>query len=229
MSATTVNVLLLAADDPAKVLQHLQENPSSASIQDEHGYSLVHAAASYNHIDLLRAVVNDYHVDVNTKDEDGETALFGIETVDVAKVLVEELHADITIRGESGQSARERIAEDGDFPEVAVYLRMRELQDQGNNPGGDESSSAILPPISQADNSIQPPAPLPEGLSVDFGTMAPEDAGELLDPEFKRRIDELAARDDFNGEEGQEALRKLVKEALGGEIGEERNNRQRTN
>ncbi|PVH72940.1 hypothetical protein DL98DRAFT_432187 [Cadophora sp. DSE1049] len=228
MSAT-VNVLLLAADNPAKVLQHLQENPSSASVQDEHGYSLVHAAASYNHIELLRAVVDDYHVNVNIKDEDGETALFGIETVEVAKILVEELHADITVRGESGQSARERIAEDGDFPEVAVYLRMRELQDQVNSTGEVGSGSDNIPPTSQTDNIIQPPAPLPEGMSVDFGTMAPEDAGELVDPEFKRRIDELAARDDFNEEEGQEALRKLVKEVLGGEVGEERNNRQRTN
>ncbi|KAL2067050.1 hypothetical protein VTL71DRAFT_1474 [Oculimacula yallundae] len=221
----TVNLLLLAADNPAKVLQHLQEDPSGASVQDEHGYSLVHAAASYNHIELLKAVVNDYHVDVNIKDEDGETALFGIETVEVAKILVEELHADITVRGESGQSARERIAEDGDFPEVAVYLRVRELQDQV---GGDESASTSQNPAGQMNNSIQPPAPLPEGMPVDFGTMAPEDAGELLDPAFKRRIDELAARDDFNEEEGQEALRKLVKEALGGEVGEERNNRQRT-
>ncbi|KAK0104764.1 hypothetical protein ONS95_005034 [Cadophora gregata] len=226
MSAT-VNVLLLAADNPAKVLQYLQENPSSASIQDEHGYSLVHAAASYNHIELLRAVVEDYHVDVNIKDEDGETALFGIETVEIAKILVEELHADITVRGEPGQSARERIAEDGDFPEVAVYLRMRELQDQVNGAGGLRSRSAITP-TSQPDNSIERPAPLPEGMSVEFGTMVPEDAGELVDPEFRRRIDELAARDDFNEEEGQEALRKLVKEALGGEVGEERSSRQRT-
>ncbi|KAH9216752.1 hypothetical protein DL95DRAFT_114914 [Leptodontidium sp. 2 PMI_412] len=224
----SVNLLLLAADNPAKVLQHLQEDPSNASTQDEHGYSLVHAAASYSHLELLRAVVNAYHVDVNIKDEDGETALFGIETVEVAKILVEELHADITVRGESGQSARERIAEDGDFPEVAVYLRMRELQDQVNSTSevGTGTTSQISP--AQTDNRIHPPAPLPEGMSVDFGTMAPEDAGELLDPEFKRRIDELAARDDFNEEEGQEALRKLVKEALGGKVGEERNSRRRT-
>ncbi|KAH7329986.1 hypothetical protein BKA65DRAFT_47344 [Rhexocercosporidium sp. MPI-PUGE-AT-0058] len=227
MSAA-VNLLLLAADNPAKVLQHLQEDPSNALTQDEHGYSLVHAAASYNHLELLRAIVNDYHVDVNIKDEDGETALFGIETVEVAKILVEELHADITIRGESGQSARERIAEDGDFPEVAVYLRMRELQDQVNSTGEVGTGSFSYNPPPQADTGIHPPAPLPEGVSVDFGTMAPEDAGELLDPEFKRRIDELAARDDFNEEEGQEALRKLVKEALGGEVGEERHSRQRT-
>ncbi|CZT02178.1 related to ankyrins [Rhynchosporium agropyri] len=224
MSAT-VNLLLLAADNPAKVLQHLREDPSAATIQDEHGYSLVHAAASYNHTDLLKAVVNDYHVDVNIKDEDGETALFGIETVELAQLLVEELNADITLRGESGQSARERIAEDGEFPEVAVYLRTRELQDLV---GGAGSHIVSENPATQRNNGIHPPAPLPEGMSVDFGTMAPEDAGELLDPEFKRRIDELAARDDFNEEEGQEALRKLVKEALGGEVGEERNNRQRT-
>ncbi|KAK2626826.1 hypothetical protein QTJ16_004001 [Diplocarpon rosae] len=213
------NLFVLAADNPARVLQLLAAEPSFASAQDEHGYSLVHAAASYGHLDLLKALVNTYGVSVDLKDEDGETPLFGVETVEVAKVLVEELKADMKIIGAEGQNARERITEDNDYPEVAVYLRMKELEGQAN---GDNPSTNI------ATNGTQPPPPLPDGMSIAFGTMTPEEAGEVLDPEFRRRIEELAAQPDFQGEQGQGALRNLVTEALRRDLGEERDVRQRT-
>ncbi|KAI9051011.1 hypothetical protein LZ554_005119 [Drepanopeziza brunnea f. sp. 'monogermtubi'] len=213
------NIFVLAADNPAQVMRLLEADPSFASAQDEHGYSLVHAAASYGHHDLLRALVNKYNVSVNLKDEDGDTALFGVETVDAAKVLVEELNADIKVVGADGQNARERIAEDNEYPEVAVYLRVKELEGQTN--GTDGSAGATI-------TGSEPPPPLPEGMSIDFGTMAPEDAGEVVDPEFRRRIEELAADPNFEGEQGQEALRNLISEALRGDLGAERDVRQRT-
>jgi hypothetical protein len=213
----SVNPFLLAADNPTQLLTLLQSDPQLASVQDEHGYSLLHAAASYNHLDLLRALVKDFHVNVDLKDEDGETALFVAESVDCAKILVEELHASITIRGDEGKSAREKIAEEDDFPQVAVYLRVKELESQVDGAGAEE----VL-------NDNHAPLPLPEGVSVDIGTMAPEDAGEVVDTEFRRRIDELAAREDFQGEAGQQALRELITEALRGEVGQERDVRQRT-
>jgi len=70
--------------------------------------------------------------------------------------------------------------------------------------------------------------PLPEGVQVNLGAMAPEDAGEVADPEFRRRIEELASREDFQGEEGQRELRVLIEEALRGQVGEDRNVRSRT-
>jgi hypothetical protein len=176
----------------------------------------MHAAASYNHLDLLRALVNEFRVSIDLKDEDGETALFVAETVDCAKLLVEELHADITIRNHEGKTAREKVVEEGDFPEVAVYLRAKELEAQVN---GVRSEAAT--------NGVQPPPPLPGGVSVNIGSMAPEEVGEVVDPEFRRRIEELAAREDFQSEEGQRKLRELVTEALRGEVNE-RDVRQRT-
>ena len=41
------NLLLLAADRPDSVLEFLKDRPELAKTQDEHGYSLIHAAASY--------------------------------------------------------------------------------------------------------------------------------------------------------------------------------------
>lgn len=216
------NIFVLASDNPARVLRLLEADPSLASAQDEHGYSLVHAAASYGHFDLLRCLVNKYHVNVDLKDEDGETALFFVESVDAAKVLVEELNADIKVVGAEGQNARERIADDEEYPDVAVYLRMKELESHPSN----GKSSADAATVNGSERL--PPPPLPEGISVDFGTMAPEDAGEVVDPAFRRRIEELAAQPDFEGEQGQEALRNLISEALRGDLGAERDVRQRT-
>jgi hypothetical protein len=215
--------LLLAADNSPQLIPLLRTNPSLASEQDEHGYSLMHAAASYNHLDLLRTLVTEFGVDVNILDEDGETALFVAETIECGRVLVEELHADTKITGEEGKTAREKIEAEGDFPALASYLRSMESSDEATNTtlvNGDNSTNS---------NILNPAPPLPEGVSVEVGTMAPEDVGgDVVDPEFRRRIEELATRGDFQGEEGQRELRELITEAVTGQLSGEREVRQRT-
>jgi ankyrin repeat protein len=205
------NQFLLAADNPSELLPLLRENPALAPSQDEHGYSLVHAAASYNLLDILRALINEFNVDVEIKDEDDETALFSVETVDAAKVLVEELGANVNHRGSDGLTAKEKITADGDFPEVAAYLESVESAKQGSN-----GVPQDLPPA-------------PDGMSVTVGTMdEAQEVPEIADPELRRRIEELAQRDDFNTPQGQAELRRLVEEAILGEgLGAERSVRSR--
>lgn len=215
------NPFLLAADNSPALLPLLRENPALASGQDEHGYSLVHAAASYNHLDLLRALINEFSVDVNIKDEDGESALFVTETVDAARCLVEELGADITIRGDDGVTPREKIEGEGDFPEVAVYLLGVET--------ARHVASAQTPANGQNASTTTDLPAVPEGLAVSVGTMdQTQDVPDEVDPEFKRRIEELAEREDFHTPEGQAELRRLVEAAVLGEsFADERNVRSR--
>ncbi|KAK4183114.1 hypothetical protein QBC35DRAFT_456611 [Podospora australis] len=210
------NPYLLAADNPQALVELLKENPSLASGQDEHGYSLVHAAASYNHLDLLRSLIRDYKVPVDIKDEDGETALFVVETVDAARVLVEELGLDTKIKNDEEQTAREKFEAEAEYPEVIEYLAGLEGEAVATTVNGAEALTESLPPI-------------PQGLNVTLGTMNEAEAGEQqADPEFRRRIEELAAREDFQTAEGQAALRQLVQEAIGGEeLTEERSVRPR--
>ncbi|KAH6970782.1 ankyrin repeat-containing protein [Ilyonectria sp. MPI-CAGE-AT-0026] len=206
------NPYLLAADNNPALLPLLRENPALAAMQDEHGYSLVHAAASYNHLDLLRALVREFHVDVDLRDEDDETALFVVETEAAAQALVEELGANINHRGAEGLTAREKIEAEGDFPVIAAYLAKIEAKKVDNL---DATAAAIFT------EEIPPP---PEGMPVTIGTM--DEVQDFLgeaDPEFRRRIEELAQRDDFNTSQGQADLRKLVEEALTGQgLGDER-------
>lgn len=228
------NPFLLAADNPAALLPLLRETPALASEQDEHGYSLLHAAASYNHLDLLRALVREFRVPVDLRDEDAETALFVVETVDAARILVEELGLDTGIRGDEGTTAREKIEAEGDFLEVVEYLRSKEatagqVNGAGGAPGATNGQTNGQVNGQANGDGVAGIPPVPQGLSVNFGTMTGEEAaGASLDPEFRRRIEELAERDDFHTDAGQEALRRLVEDAIAGEdLAEERNVRPR--
>lgn len=214
------NQFLLAADNSPKLLPLLSSNPSLASAQDEHGYSIVHAAASYNHYDLLRAVIHEFHADVNMKDEDGETALFVVETVEIAQTLIEELGADPTVKNDEGMTAEEKIRADGDYPIIAAYLREIRLRNsssevRNNGVNADEPSEGLL-------NNDLPPPPLPPNITMNMGMMSEQSAVEdtEVDPGFKQRIEELAARDDFQEENGQRQLRELITDAVRGTAAE---------
>lgn len=200
------NPFLLAADNHPDLLPLLRQNPSLASAQDEHGYSLVHAAASYNHLDLLRALITDLKVDVNLTDEDGETALFVVETLDAAKLLVEECNASLSLRNDDGQTAREKIVAENDYPEIAGYLALAEA---AQTPEVALATSGLI-----ADPANMPA--VPEGLKVTVGTMDESEAGEA-DPAIRSIIEELAKRPDFDTPEVQAEVRQLVMRILAGE------------
>ncbi|KAJ5212570.1 uncharacterized protein N7498_004216 [Penicillium cinerascens] len=214
------NPYLLACDNPSALLELLRTNPSIASSQDESGYSLLHAAASYGHADLLRALVKDYNVDVNLLDEDGETCLFVTESPQIARCLVEELGVDYKRMNFEGFKAHEKMESEEEFPQVSAYLR---------EVIGEPRTSSTDSPV----GPLNAPPPIPDNMKVNIGTMSEQEAnaGEAeVDPEFKRRIDELAAREDFHSEATQAQLRELVMDAISGSSIEtaDRESRRRT-
>lgn len=200
---TTPNPYILAAENSPSLIPLLRSNPSLASAQDDHGYSLLHAAASYGHLDLLRALVNEFKVDVNLKDEDGETCLFVAETVEVARCLIEELGVDTAVKNEEGLTAENSIVADGSFPPLGTYL-------SGLSPGGTQVGSSVVQPD------------LPPNVKVTYGSVPeqPNVDDMEVDPEFRRRIEELASKENFHSEEGQQELRALVTDAIRGVSGE---------
>lgn len=189
------NPFLLAANTPdpdPRLLPLLREKPQLASAQDSHGYSLLHAAASYNHVELLRTLIHEFKVDVNLRDEDDETCLFVAESVEVAKCLVEDLHIDAEAKNSEGQTAREKFEGEADFPDVTEYLAEKE---------GREVNGTSRPP------------PLPPNVRVNIGETM-DVGGQEPDPEFRRRIEELAVSDSFHTEEGQRELKDLITDAV---------------
>ncbi|KAI4129463.1 MAG: hypothetical protein LQ338_002244 [Usnochroma carphineum] len=206
---TTPNIFILASDNSPNLLPLLRSNPSLASSQDQHGYSLLHAAASYNHHDLLRTLVHEFHADPNIKDEDAETPLFAAETVETARILVEELHCDLQHKNDEGMTAEEKIRREGDFVAVADYLKEARTRGSNGFAAPQEADGETL-------QEEQRPPPLPPGVTVNIGTTTEDEVPEEVDPVFKAKIDELAAREDFQGEEGQRQLKELVTEAVRG-------------
>ena len=211
-----MNPFMLAADGNAKLLPLLRSNPSLASIQDDHGYSLLHAAASYNHIELLKTLVYEFKVDANIKDEDGETPLFVVETVDAAQILIEDLGADVMIRNVEGYIAEERLFFEGEHPTVAAFMKKSRLHNeptQIRQPGHD----TVTPSSDPFSHDLHHPPPLPPNVTLNLGTTDEEQSTSAqleADPEFRQRIEELAARDDFPSGQGQKQLRELVTDAL---------------
>ncbi|KAF2771717.1 hypothetical protein EJ03DRAFT_268200 [Teratosphaeria nubilosa] len=206
--APTIDHLLNQVPDaPSVVLDQLRAHPDLASKQDAHGYSLVHAAASYEHADLLNALVRDFNVDANIKDEDGETALFSVESVAMAKALL-DLGVDQRLKNIEGQTAAEKLDDEDEQPEVAAFLRQAAANLS--------VEAATAGTVNGQTNGLHAPPPLPEGIQVNVGTMQADEAGGEPDPEFRRRIEELAAREDFQTEEGQRQLRGLAQEAVSG-------------
>lgn len=201
----SLNPFLLAANVPdpdPRLLPMLRADPAIAPRQDDHGYSLLHAAASYNHLDLLRTLVSEFHVDVNLRDEDEETCLFVVETVEAARCLVEELAVDVGAHNNEGQTAREKFEAEAEFPEVAAYLAR---------------GAAAVGELS-FDPEGRPPPPLPPNVQLSIGNSDPEIEAAMgsqePDPEFRRRIEELASRENFHTEEGQRELRDLICDAV---------------
>jgi hypothetical protein len=198
------NPYLLACDNPTALLELLRANPSIASCQDESGYSLLHASSSYGHVDLLRALVKEFHVDVNLLDEDGETCLFVTESPEIARCLIEELKVDYNKKNSEGYTAVEKMEADEEFPQVTAYLR----EVVGGAPA--ERDSGML----------NPPPRIPDSdMQVNIGTMTEDEAtagASEPDPEFKRRIEELATREDYWSAEVQNEVRELVKDAMAG-------------
>lgn len=213
-----LNPLLLAAKIPnpdPRLLPLLRSKPELASRQDSHGYSLMHAAASYNHIDLLRSLVNEFNVDVNIRDEDNETCLFVAETLEAVRCLVDELKIDVSAQNDEGMTAQEKFESEGEFPEIAAYLL-------GGDGGQGEAS------VSGQDGHLPP---LPPNVRVNFGAISDqaEDSanGQEPDPEFRRRIEELAAKENFHTEEGQRELRDLITDAVKDVSQDDRNTQRR--
>jgi ankyrin repeat protein len=113
-------------------LEHLK---MSASVADENGYTLVQAAASYGHMNVLSWLLSSHQaVNINAADNEGDTALHYAATADAAKVLV-EAGIDPHIRNRAGKTAleskRDELQEsmaDEDFDEEdEEYVALQSL------------------------------------------------------------------------------------------------------
>lgn len=184
------NIWVAAADNQTDVVEaHLASGNFTPDSKDPNGYTAIHAAASYGHIDLLKLLISKGG-NINIQDNEGDTPLHHVEDLDTAKVMVEELGADFKLKNSEGQTAAEYIEEDGELPELAQYLRSL-AHDQPN-------SASFLETLPSPGNV--------EGHEIRY-TME-EDRGDISD-ERRKQLEEIA-----NSDNPEEALRRLVTSAV---------------
>lgn len=117
-----MNIWVAAADNKLDVVKNFIESGKfSANSKDVNGYTPIHAAVSYGHLDLLDYLLSKGG-DINIQDTEGDSPLHHAEDVQVAKYLVEKLSANPKLKNNDGQTPLEYIEEDGEFPELIQYL-----------------------------------------------------------------------------------------------------------
>ncbi|QRG36311.1 hypothetical protein FDK38_000645 [Candidozyma auris] len=185
------NIWVAAADNDQNVVKNLVESGGmSPNSKDPNGYTPIHAAASYGHLDLLRYLLGKGG-DINIQDNEGDTPLHHAEDLSTARAMVEELKADYKIKNSEGQTAAQYIEEEGEFPELAKYLRSLTHE---------ELTSSVL-------DNLPSPGDV-NGHQIRYTMEADQGDGEM-DEERRKKLEAIV-----NSENPEEALRELVKSAV---------------
>ena len=110
MQVEEANIWVAASDgDLARVRQLLQEGVD-VNAQDDNGYSPLHGAVSYDHLELVKYLLTN-GADLNLTDEDGDQAIHLCESTAMFDLLV-EAGADPLAVNFSGESLHQKLLED---------------------------------------------------------------------------------------------------------------------
>ncbi|CCH61935.1 hypothetical protein TBLA_0F04020 [Henningerozyma blattae CBS 6284] len=122
-----MNIWVAASDGRIDLVEKFLNNDNGliANSKDPNGYTPIHAAAAYGHVDLLRLLCQKYNGDINILDNDGDTPLHHCEDVETAKVIIEELGGGYNLKNNEGKTALEVFEEDSEFPDLIMYLREK--------------------------------------------------------------------------------------------------------
>lgn len=194
------NIWVAAADNQKDIVQqHIASGQFTPNSKDENGYTPIHAAVSYGHVELLQFLI-DNGGDINVQDNEGDTPLHHVEDLNTAKHLVEKLGADYKRKNNDNMTPGQYIDDDGEFPEVAQYLLSLSHDKPEQNDAGSFLSSLPVP------GDI-------DGHQIRY-TMEEdnENAQQLSPEELEERRKKLEAV--LTSENPEEALRELVQNAV---------------
>lgn len=117
-----MNIWIAAADNRIDEVERILKTNPDCNVQDENGYTPMHAAAEYGHHELLKMLVSRGG-NVNSTDVDGDTPLHACEDPKTAEFLL-ELGADIKAKNNEGITPLEKAESEG-MPELAAFYRQK--------------------------------------------------------------------------------------------------------
>eukprot|EP00980_Cylindrotheca_fusiformis_P028218 scaffold22586_cov138-Cylindrotheca_fusiformis.AAC.38 len=115
---------MAASEGNQPLLQHSLTTLSlPATAADENGYTLLHAAASYNQMEILQFLLSN-NINVNAADNDGDTALHYAGNLATAQFLVQVAKvnpAQVNAQGKTALQAKEE--------EIHEMMQDEEIED----------------------------------------------------------------------------------------------------
>ena len=79
---------------------------------DQNGYTILHAAAAYWQQPILEWLLQQDGIDVNVKDNDGDTPLHHVDQVEAARFLLEVAKVNPNVTNNEGKTALQSKEED---------------------------------------------------------------------------------------------------------------------
>lgn len=194
-----MNIWTAASDGREDMVEQIlaQNSELNANSKDPNGYTAVHAAAAYGHVDLLKKLCQHHGGDINIRDSDGDTPLHHCEDAHTAKVIVEELGGDMTLTNDEGKTALQTFEEDAEFPELIQYMRL-----QSGVPQDQDSLGIDAQQLEQFKDNIR-------------YTLETEPA-DANDPESQARRQKLEQI--IQGENAEEELENYIREIIRSQI-----------
>ncbi|KAL6942573.1 hypothetical protein ACO0QE_003752 [Hanseniaspora vineae] len=193
-----MNIWIAASDGRQDLVENYLANGLSAVAKDPNGYTPMHAAASYGHLQLLEFLVNKHNGDINVRDEDGDTPLHHVEDAATAKFVIEQLHADPNLRNNEHLTALDNLLQDSDSdPQLVEYLKSVTIKD-GQHGNIEEQLSGLI----NEDELNQ----FKENVKLSLATEVPQDEESL---QRQRRLQEI-----MNGDNVDENLEQYITEII---------------
>lgn len=204
-----VNVWIAAADNNTSVVNEFLTQGGSPNVKDENGYTPIHAAASYGHLDLLQLLISNGG-DVNIQDNEGDTPLHHVEDLKTAIALVKDYKANPTIKNSDGLTAAEFIEEDDEHPEVVKFLKNFAQ-------GIDLETELVSEQLRKEEQESQKPRKRlandasghTERFDVKYTMENPEDLPEEILQERKQQLEQI-----INSENPEEGLRDFLRQTV---------------
>ena len=213
------NIWVAAADGRLDIVEKLISlGENTANSRDPNGFTPIHAAASYGHINIIEYLINNGG-DINIQDNDGDTPLHHCENLEIIKLLINKYNADYKIKNNEGLNVKEYFIDEGEFPDIIAFLQSLDGESGSNT--NDNNTSVI--------NQGQDRLVLPNGEeikaflsdNIDSVTGNIDDINDNTPEMIERRkeVERILSNTDLSEIERDEQLRNYVLNIVSSNIG----------
>ncbi|CAI5758095.1 unnamed protein product [Candida verbasci] len=198
------NIWIAAADNNRSLVEeYINSGNFTPNSKDPNGYTPMHAASSYGHIELLKYLILKGG-NINIQDNEGDSPLHYVEDLKVAKYLVNDLNADYRIKNNDGLNAQQYIEENDEFLDISYYLKTLSHENIDVKEGQNNDLLSSLPRPGKLDGHE-----IKYSLENENDLQGDEQLTKEELEERRKKIESILSSDD-----PEQGLRELVQNAV---------------